>query len=82
MIELTINGNKGNFQEGKTLLECIEDVGLKVPTLCHHKALKPYGACRICLVEVEEDGRPSSIQASCCYPALDGLKIQTETDQS
>ena len=80
MVKLTINGNTGEFPEGKTLLECIESTGLKVPTLCHHKALLPYGACRLCLVEVTQ-GTRSSIQASCTYPALDGLSVQTETEE-
>ncbi len=81
MIELTLNGDKKKFQEGRTLLECIEDAGLKVPTLCHHKALLPYGACRLCLVEVEQESRTPTLQASCCYPALDGLSVKTDTDR-
>ncbi|MFC2163992.1 FAD-dependent oxidoreductase [Acidobacteriota bacterium] len=80
MVKLTINGNTGEFPEGKTLLECIESTGLKVPTLCHHKALLPYGACRLCLVEVTQ-GTRSSIQASCTYPAIDGLSVETETEE-
>ena len=80
MIKLTINGNVGEFPEGKTLLECIESTGIKVPTLCHHKALVPYGACRLCLVEISQNGR-STIQTSCTYPALDGLVIQTESER-
>src|SRR3989304_8735001 len=81
MIELTINGSKGKFAEGKTLLQCIEDAGLQVPTLCHHKALKPYGACRLCVVEIEQDNKPSIVQASCNYPALDGLSIKTNSER-
>jgi heterodisulfide reductase subunit A len=80
VVKLTINGNTGEFPEGKTLLECIESVGLKVPTLCHHKALAPYGACRLCLVEVTLGNR-TSIQTSCTYPAIDGLSIQTDTEE-
>ncbi len=79
MIKLTINGNQGEFPEGKTLLECIESTGIKIPTLCHHKALIPYGACRLCLVEVSRNGR-SSIEASCTYPALNNLVIQTDSE--
>ena len=78
MIKLTINGTVGEFPEGKTLLECIESTGLKIPTLCHHKALAPYGACRLCLVEIGRNGK-STIQTSCTYPALDGLVVQTES---
>jgi len=80
VIELTINGNKNKFPEGQTLLECIESVGIKIPTLCYHKALTPYGACRLCLVEVSQNGR-SSIQASCTYPASNNLVVNTNTDR-
>jgi heterodisulfide reductase subunit A len=80
VIKLTINGNEHEFPEGKTLLECIEDVGLKVPTLCHHKALRPYGACRLCLVEISQNGR-SKIETSCTYPALNNLVIQTDSER-
>ncbi len=80
MIKLTINGNEHEFPEGKTLLECIESVGLKVPTLCYHKALRPYGACRLCLVEISQNGR-SKIETSCTYPALNNLVIQTDSER-
>jgi len=81
VIQLNINGNKFEFPEGKTLLESIESVGHSVPKLCHHKALLPYGACRLCLVEVHQEGRNTSIQASCSYPALNGLSVFTDTDR-
>jgi heterodisulfide reductase subunit A len=80
VVKLTINGHKHEFPEGKKLLECIESIGLKVPTLCHHKALAPYGACRLCLVEVTHLGR-STIQASCTYPAIDNLSVQTDSER-
>jgi heterodisulfide reductase subunit A len=80
VIKLTINGIEHEFPEGKTLLECIEDVGLKVPTLCHHKALRPYGACRLCLVEISQNGR-SKVETSCTYPAQNNLTIQTDSER-
>ncbi len=80
MIELTINEKKGQFEEGKTLLECIESVGIKIPTLCYHKALIPYGACRLCVVEVTHGNR-TSIQTSCTYPALDNLVVKTDSER-
>jgi heterodisulfide reductase subunit A len=80
VIKLTINGNQAEFPEGKTVLECIESTGIKVPTLCQHKALVPYGACRLCLVEITQGGK-SSIQASCTYPAMDNLVIQTDSER-
>jgi heterodisulfide reductase subunit A len=81
VIELTINSNTGKYEDGSTLLECIQSAGLQIPTLCYHKALSPYGACRLCLVEVQPEGRNPSIQASCSYPAADGLAVQTDSER-
>src|SRR3990172_3616573 len=81
MIRLTINNKLVEVEEGTTLLQAIEKAGDKVPTLCNHKALTPYGACRLCVVEVHAPGRPPAVQASCAYPALDGLSILTHTDR-
>ncbi|NQT79053.1 MAG: FAD-dependent oxidoreductase [Candidatus Aminicenantes bacterium] len=80
MIELTINGKKGEFEEGKRLLECIESAGIKIPTLCYHKALTPYGACRLCVVEVTQNDR-TTIQTSCTYPAINNLIVNTNTER-
>jgi heterodisulfide reductase subunit A len=80
VIELTIDGKKGEFPEGKTLLECIESTGIKIPTLCYHKALTPYGACRLCVVEVTQNNR-TTIQTSCTYPATNNLIVNTNTER-
>ncbi len=81
MINLTINGQKIEAEEGTTLLEAAQKLGIKIPTLCYHKALPAYGACRLCLVEVSQNGRPSSIQASCTYPVQEGLVVKTDTER-
>ena len=57
MIRLTINNQSTEVPEGITLLQAIEKTGVKIPTLCHHKALTPYGACRFCVVEVQAPGQ-------------------------
>ena len=80
MITLTIDNNKVEVEEGSTILQAAEKLGIKIPTLCHHKSLKPYGACRICLVEIEGP-RGSKIEASCVYPAQEGIVIQTNTER-
>jgi heterodisulfide reductase subunit A len=79
MISLTINSQKVDVGPGKTVLEACQQLGIRIPTLCHHRALPPYGACRLCLVEVEERGR-SRVQASCLYPAREGLIVRTDTE--
>jgi heterodisulfide reductase subunit A len=81
MPRLTINDVPVEVEEGAKLLTAIERAGARVPTLCHHKALTPYGACRLCVVEVHAPGRPPAVQASCSYPALDGISVFTHSDR-
>ena len=81
MPSLTINSMPVKVEEGTKLLPAIEKAGVKVPTLCHHKALTPYGACRLCVVEVHVPGRAPVVQAACSYPALDGISVLTHSDR-
>jgi NADH dehydrogenase/NADH:ubiquinone oxidoreductase subunit G len=78
MATLTINGRQVQAEEGQTILEAANANNIFIPTLCHHEALEPYGACRLCMVEVRQGGR-SRIVASCLYPANDGLNVNTDT---
>ena len=79
MIQLTINGTDFAVAEGRTILEVCRENGIDVPTLCYHPALKPYGACRLCVVEVLEDKRSSRLVASCTYPCQEGLRVMTDS---
>lgn len=81
MINLTINDQPLEVEEGTRLLAAIETLGIKIPTLCHHKALTPYGACRLCIVEVHSPGRAPGVHASCSFPALDGISVFTDTER-
>ena len=65
-ILLQIDGKEVGAREGMTILEAAQSVGISIPTLCHHEKLEPYGACRICTVEVEVRGR-TNLVASCIY---------------
>ena len=76
MITLKVNGLDVTVETGTTLLEAARFIGFPIPTLCHMDGLSPYGACRLCLVEVgEEPG--SRLVSSCTYPATDGLVVRT-----
>ena len=75
MISLTINDKIIEVEKVLTILKAAESMGIKIPRLCSHKALSPYGACRICLVEISRNKGSSAIEASCTYPALDGLAV-------
>jgi len=76
MISLTINGLTATVEAGRTLLEAARFLGLPIPTLCHRDDLSPYGACRLCVVEIGEGPR-ARLVSSCTYPAEEGLKVRT-----
>ncbi len=80
MITLTIDDKKVEVEDSSTILQAAEKLGIKIPTLCHHRSLKPYGACRVCLVEIA-GSRGSRIEASCVYPAQEGMVVQTDTER-
>jgi bidirectional [NiFe] hydrogenase diaphorase subunit len=76
MIELKMNGVPVSVEKGTTLLEAAKFLGFPIPTLCHMDGLSPYGACRLCVVEIGE-GAKARLVSSCTYPAEDGLKVRT-----
>jgi NADH dehydrogenase/NADH:ubiquinone oxidoreductase subunit G len=80
MVSLTIDGKKVEANEGRTLLEVARDHHVRIPTLCHNEGLTPYGACRLCMVEVSKGGR-SKLVASCLYPVEDGLEVDTKSER-
>jgi NADH-quinone oxidoreductase chain G len=78
MITVTINGKKVELERPVTILDAATAAGIKIPTLCHHKMLEPFGGCRLCLVEIEKMPR---LQASCTQQITDGMVIWTETER-
>src|SRR5512139_3566799 len=80
MIHLTIDEKQIEVQEGRTILEACRERGIHVPTLCYHPALEPYGACRLCMVEISQDGRKPRLVASCVYPCEEGAVVKTNTE--
>ena len=78
MIHLRLNGVNVTVEKGTTLLEAARFYGYTVPTLCHDDGLKPYGACRLCMVEIGE-GAGAKLVSSCTYPAQEGLKVHTNS---
>lgn len=80
MIELNINGLPVKVDEGTTLLEAAQFLGFPIPTLCHMEGLSPYGACRLCVVEIGEAPK-SKLVTSCTYPAQEGLKVRTASSR-
>ena len=81
MVTLTINGRQVKVSKGTTILQAAAGVGVRIPHLCHHDGLHPYGACRICTVEVVQGGR-THLQASCTYPVADGIEVRTTSERA
>ncbi len=78
IVNLTIDGREITAPKGTTIIEAARSANIQIPHLCHNEELHPYGACRLCLVEISHKKR-TRIVASCIYEVDDGLSVQTET---
>lgn len=76
MVELIINDKKISVEEGTTILKAAQMNGINIPNLCFDKRLRPYGGCRLCVVEVEKQPR---LLASCSTPVAQGMIVKTDT---
>lgn len=74
---LTIDGRPVEIATDRNLLEAIRRSGVDLPTFCYHSELSVYGACRLCVVEIEGKG----IQASCSITPEPGMVVKTATPQ-
>ena len=73
---ITINHKEVEFENGMTVMQACELVGIEIPRFCYHDKLSIAGNCRMCLVEMEKSPKPI---ASCAMPAAEGMKILTNT---
>ncbi len=79
-IIVQIDGKEVKAAEGMTILEAAQKADIFIPTLCHHEKLEPYGACRICTVEVEVRGW-TRLVAACLYPVEKDLVVKTRSEK-
>jgi NADH dehydrogenase/NADH:ubiquinone oxidoreductase subunit G len=81
-VNITVDDKELIVSKGQTILEAVQRVqGIgSVPALCSHPAVKPYGACRLCTVEVTEGDRTRFV-AACLYPVKEGLVVKTNTEK-
>jgi NADH-quinone oxidoreductase chain G len=79
MVNLTIDGKQITVSKSATIYEAAREAGIDIPVLCYAKKLLPYGACRVCLVEVEQmKGR---LIPSCTTPVTEGMIVRTMSDE-
>ncbi len=79
-IQITINGKPATVVRGSYLLGAIQEEGIQVPTLCHHKDLTPNGTCRLCVVEIEVRGKKKLV-TSCNYPVREEIAVETDSER-
>ncbi|GAB4248387.1 2Fe-2S iron-sulfur cluster-binding protein [Deferrisoma sp.] len=77
-VRLRIDDQDVTAPAGATVLEAAKAAGIRIPTLCHHEAIEPFGGCRLCTVEVERGGRTQHV-VSCVYPVAEGITVRTRT---
>ncbi|MBO5938592.1 MAG: iron hydrogenase small subunit [Clostridia bacterium] len=78
-INVKINGVDYAVPKGSTVLEAARAAKIEIPTLCYLKDINEIGACRLCLVEVSEGGRPFRMVTACVYPVSEGMVVLTNT---
>jgi bidirectional [NiFe] hydrogenase diaphorase subunit len=78
LVKTVIDGKEIEVERDRWALDVAREMGITIPTLCHHSALEPYGACRLCIVEVS-DGKRTWLTTSCDLPIREGLSIKTNT---
>jgi bidirectional [NiFe] hydrogenase diaphorase subunit len=81
MVTLNINGREIEAEEGMTVLHAARENNIYIPTLCENEAVAPYGACRLCLVEITTSRGRERLVASCLYQVEDGLAVRTDSER-
>jgi len=81
MVKIKIDGKSVQAKEGSTILQNIRDLRIDMPTLCYHEELIPFGACRLCTVEVKTNGKGQLTTACDCQVAA-GMDITTASDKA
>ncbi|MFP4050803.1 MAG: 4Fe-4S dicluster domain-containing protein [Thermoplasmata archaeon] len=79
-MKVKIDGEEVEFEEKKTILKAAEEIGIEIPTLCHHDGLEPYGVCRLCIVEIDQGGS-KEIDTACTRDIEDGMGIDTGSSE-
>ncbi len=78
-VNIKINGRDFEVEKGITVLEAAKAAKIDIPTLCYLRDINEIGACRLCLVEVSEGGKPYRMVTACVYPVSEGMQVLTNT---
>ena len=81
MPTVTIDDKPCEARLGETILQVARRGGVWIPTLCHHEALEPYAACRLCVVEIDRGGW-QQVVTSCNYPIRGDLTVRVNSERA
>lgn len=76
-VHVTIDGREVSVPANSTVLDAAEAAGVHIATLCHHPAVEPIGACRVCLIEIEKQ---RVLQPACTFPVSEGMVVHTDSE--
>lgn len=79
IVHLTIDDIPVQVAKGTTVYTAIKKLGIDVPVFCYHDRMPPFGACRVCMVEVENMAKP---QTSCTLQATEGMVVKTQAKKA
>ncbi len=79
-VKITVDGKQVKAMTEESLLPALLAAGFDIPHMCYNEEIKPFGACRLCLVEVEANGR-RGVVSSCSYPVTEGVAVFTDTER-
>ncbi len=81
VVNFSINGKPYSAPEGTVILDAAKREGIYITNLCSNRQLKPFAACRTCMVEVQVDGKKDLVY-SCTHPVSEGMEIKSDTEET
>jgi len=80
-LRITIDGREIRVETGTTILEAVEGLDIHIPTLCYHGGARPYRACQICRVEIEDEQGRRRVASACTMPVRrEGQQVYTRSE--
>lgn len=79
-MNILIDGKECSCEKGEILIEVAKRNGIYIPSLCYHEGLGSIGSCRVCIVEVVQNGR-SKVVISCAFPVEEGIEVLTDSEK-
>src|SRR5919201_5772952 len=76
MVKVTIDGHEIDVPRGTVIVDAAKAIGIEIPIFCYHEKMKPVGACRMCLVEIE---KMRGLNPACAITVADGMVVRTTT---